>query len=567
MPGSSEMLSVLPSFPYLIDSFRLIGYDQRGTGRSGLLRCPRLEKDPQLRDTAAAAECAEQIGIARRHYTTPDSVQDIEAIRAELGVEQLTLFGISYGTELALAYARAYPQHVERLILDSVVDYDDPDPFFTAGLRAMGPSLKSVCPLRCSYLTPDPGAELAQLVAKLRTQPLQALTYDARGRSQRLNITPVALFDLMFLTDYLPSLRAVVPIAVHAALEGDGALLARVLRESKRFDAIGSPRDFSVARYATTCETNPVPWDVGTPLDQRPASVQQRLAALPPDAFAPFDASVVTEDEVDLCLRWPDVPHPASATPRAAVPEHPDADPAGRGGPPHAARVVGAHPAADPGRDPARDPRCRALDRLRPARARSRRSPISCVTAGRRRPASDFRPASPRSWPRRPRSSRCAATRACRPRSGGRCARSRRRSTTSGSMLSPPRSPTAGGGLRGGSWEVRAGRLILRDYQAVPGVTVSGRVNRTFRLRVAGPKAARGTLTLKGSRLTGRIGGRAGLRARPEPRAPPWPPPPRARWHADIPDSGHIAERRRASYGPKPSGRLRAPYPRADRGG
>ena len=55
----------------------------------------------------------------------------MEAIRAELGVEKLTLFGISYGTELAIAYARAYPQHVERLILDSVVDADDTDPYLT----------------------------------------------------------------------------------------------------------------------------------------------------------------------------------------------------------------------------------------------------------------------------------------------------------------------------------------------------------------------------------------------------------------------------------------------------
>ena len=109
----------------------------------------------------------------------------MEAIRAELAVDKLTLFGISYGTELAMAYARAYPQHVERLILDSVVDYDDPDPFFTVGFRAMGPSLKSLCPLRCRYLTPDPGAELGQLVAKLRTQPMRALTYDASGRAQR----------------------------------------------------------------------------------------------------------------------------------------------------------------------------------------------------------------------------------------------------------------------------------------------------------------------------------------------------------------------------------------------
>ena len=85
----------------------------------GLLRCPRLERDPHLRDTGAAEECANRIGVARRHYTTPDSVEDMEAIRQQLGVEKLTLFGISYGTELAIAYARAYPAHVERLILDS----------------------------------------------------------------------------------------------------------------------------------------------------------------------------------------------------------------------------------------------------------------------------------------------------------------------------------------------------------------------------------------------------------------------------------------------------------------
>ena len=321
--GLSEMLNVVSVLPPLEDRFRLIGYDQRGTGRSGLLRCPRLERDPHLRDTAAAEDCASRIGVARRHYTTPDSVQDMEAIRLELGVDKLTLFGISYGTELAIAYARAYPTHVERMILDSVVDADDRDPFFTVGFRAMGPSLRSLCPDRCRGIASDPAADLAQLVARVRARPLRTLAYDERGRSHRVTIGPTELLDMMFLTDYLPALRAAMTIAIRAASEGDGALLARLLLESRRFEELGSPRDFSVARYSTTCETTPLPWDPGTPFDQRPAITQQRIAAVPAGAFAPFDPAVVVEDEIDLCLRWPDVPRapdPAAALPYPSVP-------------------------------------------------------------------------------------------------------------------------------------------------------------------------------------------------------------------------------------------------------
>src|SRR3954447_12838421 len=184
--GVSEMLSIVSMIPDLADRFEVVGYDQRGTGRSGLLRCPRLERDRHLRDTLAAEECAKRLGVARHHYTTPDSVEDMEAIRAQLGVAKLTLFGVSYGTELAIAYARAYPQHVERLILDSVVDADDRDPFATVNFRAMSPSLRSLCPGRCKRISTDPGADLAKLVQQTRGKSLQTLAYDSRSRSHRV---------------------------------------------------------------------------------------------------------------------------------------------------------------------------------------------------------------------------------------------------------------------------------------------------------------------------------------------------------------------------------------------
>ena len=127
--GVFEMVERAAHGPRRAGPLHRLGFDQRGTGESGLLRCPALERDARLRSTSAGEQCARRLGPRRAFYTTPDSRRghggDPQGARAR---SKLTLFGISYGTELALAYARAHPDRVERLILDSVVDPDDARP-------------------------------------------------------------------------------------------------------------------------------------------------------------------------------------------------------------------------------------------------------------------------------------------------------------------------------------------------------------------------------------------------------------------------------------------------------
>lgn len=67
-------------------------YDQRGIGNSRLLRA------------------SVPMGMAAQ-------VADLEALRAKLGYDKIDLIGHSWGGLLGMAYAAAYPQHIQHLVL------------------------------------------------------------------------------------------------------------------------------------------------------------------------------------------------------------------------------------------------------------------------------------------------------------------------------------------------------------------------------------------------------------------------------------------------------------------
>jgi proline-specific peptidase len=56
-----------------------------------------------------------------RAYQIADYVDDLEELRATLGLEQIDLLGHSHGGVVAMAYAAAYPERVRRLVLASTL--------------------------------------------------------------------------------------------------------------------------------------------------------------------------------------------------------------------------------------------------------------------------------------------------------------------------------------------------------------------------------------------------------------------------------------------------------------
>ncbi|MGH8399430.1 MAG: alpha/beta fold hydrolase, partial [Gammaproteobacteria bacterium] len=117
-----------PAFERIRESRDIVLVDQRGTGGSNPLDCPSTP-DNNSNPTAAeitrqAQACLKQLTGDPRFYTTTVAVKDLDTVRAALGYNDIDLYGISYGTRVALEYLRDFPQHVRSVILDGVVPAD-----------------------------------------------------------------------------------------------------------------------------------------------------------------------------------------------------------------------------------------------------------------------------------------------------------------------------------------------------------------------------------------------------------------------------------------------------------
>jgi pimeloyl-ACP methyl ester carboxylesterase len=113
----AEMLVANTHIRDLVVDRDWVFYDQRGEGRSiPSLRCPR-EQD-YLKRVAICRDGLIGEGVDLSQYNSMRSARDIEELRKALGVQQWNLWGISYGSRLAFAIARDFPESVRSIIHD-----------------------------------------------------------------------------------------------------------------------------------------------------------------------------------------------------------------------------------------------------------------------------------------------------------------------------------------------------------------------------------------------------------------------------------------------------------------
>ena len=276
--------------------YTLVAYDDRGTGKSGALGCPTAR---------SVADCGSAVP-GRAFYTTREHAEDIESVRVALGVDKIGIWGVSYGSKHAVAYALAHPGHVERLLLDSAVvpDANLVDPL---SLRTVPASVTRICSNNaCPGIAPGVGDRLVALANQLEAHPVQATLHLApRLAPFPLVLDGDALLSIAFESDLSSAVSSQLPAAVDAALAGSLLPLERLVFLDT-IDNVTADGDINFVLFlSTNCGDGPFPWGPSDSPEARRSALDAAIAALPPGTAGAFGSWALQSLRPWPCVDWP----------------------------------------------------------------------------------------------------------------------------------------------------------------------------------------------------------------------------------------------------------------------
>lgn len=318
--GMIDYMDVL--FTPILNTRDLILIDQRGTGYSepaldclaaNQLSIDMLDENPSLEEAesqslAAFLSCKEKWaaeGINLAEYNSANNARDLDMLRQALGYEKWNLYGISYGTRLALTTMRDYPQGLRSVVIDSVyppqvsLDIDVP----ANAVRAFN-ELFDACTADadCNAAYPNLRQVFYALVDRLNANPVtfkiqlpELRDIQQSGQLVDALMTGDNLIGFLFQALYATSVIPNLPAVIYAADAGDFTSVSFLQSQFlESMNSISQGMYHSVQCY----EENPF------------ATVAQVSAALAeyPELGDSFGSP---ESGFELCAQWHDGKAPA----------------------------------------------------------------------------------------------------------------------------------------------------------------------------------------------------------------------------------------------------------------
>jgi len=295
----------------------IVFVDQRGTGQSAPLECADAKRE-RLSDQAGPDQ---QVALMMQckaallklpyikaeadlgFFTTTLAMQDLDAVRAQLGAERIDLVGISYGTRAALEYIRQFPTRVRRSVLDSVAPPDMalPTSFSTDGQAAFEAQLRA-CEQQaeCTATYPKLRADWAALLASL-PRPATA-AHPLTGRLEHFTLTRDMVLGAVRGALYAPATTAALPAAITEAAAGrvEALLGVGALLSSRKGMQLAMGMHFSVVCAEDAPRLSASDDKPGTDFGTDYATLYQRVCAqwprgaVPPEFYKVGPSSVPT---------------------------------------------------------------------------------------------------------------------------------------------------------------------------------------------------------------------------------------------------------------------------------
>lgn len=211
----------------------LILVSQRGAYSSQpALTCTEIDQFhadhiAMVSDAPAVRTCHDRLaatGADLSSYNTTESAADIADLRKALGITQWNVYGLSYGSDLALTYMREHPEGIRAVTIDGAVPSDVVSPsWFWSSARESFDNVFGACgaDATCRDHFPDLRNTFTGLVRQLEANPVEiSVPVPDSDLSAKVVLSGAALVNWMMWMDSRHENASEVPYGIDQLAHG-----------------------------------------------------------------------------------------------------------------------------------------------------------------------------------------------------------------------------------------------------------------------------------------------------------------------------------------------------------